>query len=136
MRVCPECDREYGDDVEFCAQDGSRLHDAEEESKDGLVGRVLEGRWRIEEKFGEGGMGSIFMASQESVGRRVAIKTLRSALSENEEFSQRFMQEARVTSTINHPHCVTILDFGQTDNQMLYLAMEFLDGQPLADRME
>lgn len=136
MQVCPECDREYGEEVEFCAHDGSRLRAPEGESEDALIGRILDDRWRIEEKIGEGGMGSIYLASQESVGREVAVKTLRTALSENDEFSERFMREARVTSSINHPHCVTIFDFGRTDDDTLYLAMEFLEGEPLADRME
>jgi len=136
MKVCPECDREYDDDVDFCARDGSKLRARDESSEDPLIGRMLDGQWRIEEKIGEGGMGAIYLASQESVGREVAIKTLRTALSENEEFAERFMREARVTSSINHPHCVTIFDFGQTENNTLYLAMEFLDGEPLADRMD
>ena len=136
MKVCPECERQYGEDVEFCAHDGAKLRSIEDENEDPLIGRMLDGRWRIEEKFGEGGMGSIYLASQESVGREVAIKTLRTALSDNEEFADRFMQEAKVTSTISHPHCVTILDFGQTENGTLYLAMEYLDGEPLSDRLD
>ncbi len=139
MQVCPECDREYGEDVEFCPHDGARVREVageEADQGDPLVGRLLDGRWRIEEKFGEGGMGSIYVASQESVGREVAIKTLRTALSDNEEFTERFFREARVTTTISHPHCVTILDYGETDRGTLYLAMELLEGEPLAERMD
>lgn len=135
MKVCPQCERQYGDDVRYCAHDGATLRDLEGEAEDPMIGRVLDGRWRIEEKLGEGGMGSIYLASQQSVGRQVAIKTLRTALSDSEEFVDRFMQEARVTTTISHPHCVTILDFGKTDNGLLYLAMELLEGEPLSERL-
>jgi serine/threonine protein kinase len=135
MKVCPQCERQYGDDVQYCAHDGATLRDLEGEAEDPMIGRVLDGRWRIEEKLGEGGMGSIYLASQQSVGRQVAIKTLRTALSDSEEFVDRFMQEARVTTTISHPHCVTILDFGKTDNGLLYLAMELLEGEPLSERL-
>ncbi|MFB6351861.1 MAG: protein kinase, partial [Bradymonadaceae bacterium] len=126
MKVCPECGQEF-EEGEFCPADAARLRDkqAQEDGEtDRLVGRLLDGRWRIDEKFGEGGMGSIYRASQKSVQREVAIKTLRATLSNNEEFTERFLQEARVTSTIHHPHCVTIHDFGQTDDGTLYLVME------------
>jgi serine/threonine protein kinase len=140
MQVCPECGREYEDEVEYCPHDAAQVrevqHDGSEDERDSLVGRLLDGRWRIQEKFGEGGMGSIYIASQESVGREVVIKTLRTGLSDSEEFTDRFWREAKVTTTINHPHCVTILDYGETEDGTLYLAMEFLDGEPLADRME
>jgi serine/threonine-protein kinase len=135
MKVCPQCERQYGDDVQYCAHDGATLRELDGADKDPMIGRVLDGRWRIEEKLGEGGMGAIYLASQQSVGRQVAIKTLRTALSDSEEFVDRFMQEARVTTTISHPHCVTILDFGKTDNGLLYLAMELLEGEPLSERL-
>ncbi len=140
MQVCPECGREYDDEVEYCPHDAAQVREVQQEDsdddKDSLVGRLLDGRWRIQEKFGEGGMGSIYVASQESVGREVVIKTLRTGLSDSEEFTERFWREAKVTTTINHPHCVTILDYGETEDGTLYLAMELLDGEPLADRME
>jgi len=140
MQVCPECGREYEDEVEYCPHDAAQVREVQQEDadddQDSLVGRLLDGRWRIREKFGEGGMGSIYVASQESVDREVVIKTLRTGLSDSEEFTERFWREAKVTTTINHPHCVTILDYGETDDGTLYLAMELLDGEPLADRME
>ena len=139
MQVCPECGREYDDEVEYCPHDAAEVREVQHEDSDdddSLIGRLFDGRWRIQEKFGEGGMGSIYVASQESVGREVVIKTLRPGLSDSEEFTERFWREAKVTTTINHPHCVTILDYGETEDGTLYLAMELLDGEPLADRME
>jgi serine/threonine protein kinase len=135
IRVCPTCQQKYPEDTEFCAQDGARLEEMQDDSGDALIGRVLDGRWEIEERIGEGGMGAVYLASQRSVDRQVAIKTLRPELCNSREFVDRFFREARVASNIAHPHCVTILDFGQTDDGTLYLAMEFLDGTPLTSRL-
>lgn len=135
IKICPTCQQKYPEDTEFCAQDGSRLEELQDSQQDPLLGRVLEGRWVIEERIGEGGMGSVYLASQRSVDRNVAIKTLKPELCNSREFVDRFFREARVATTINHPHCVTILDFGQTDDGTLYLAMEFLEGMPLTNRL-
>lgn len=135
IKVCPTCQQKYPEDTEFCAQDGTRLEEMQDEGGDALIGRVLDSRWVIEEQIGEGGMGAVYLASQRSVDRKVAIKTLRPELCNSREFVDRFFREARVASTIAHPHCVTILDFGQTDDGILYLAMEYLEGMPLTHRL-
>ena len=136
-KVCPECKSTYPADVDFCPQDGMKLRLQRTDDQDDMIGRTLDGRWIIEEKIGEGGMGSVYKGSQRSVNRTIAIKTLRASLTDNDEFVDRFFREAKIATTINHPHCVTVLDFGQDpETQELYLAMEFLDGMPLADRME
>lgn len=101
-----------------------------------MLGRVLDGRWVIESRIGTGGMGAVYLAHQQSVNRKVAIKTLRPALAESDNFVERFFQEVKVTATFNHPHSVTIHDFGQAEDGMLYLVMEYLEGQPLTDRAE
>ena len=89
----------------------------------------LDGRWVIEEKLGEGGMGAVYRGHQKSVSRTVAIKTLRPQLVDSEEFVDRFFREAKIAATISHPNSVTILDYGESDDGTLYLAMEFLDGR-------
>lgn len=100
-----------------------------------LAGRVLEGRWEVIRKLGEGAMGTVYLASQRSVDRTVALKTLRPELADSPEFVQRFLREAQVASALAHPHCVTLHDFGQTADGVLYLVMEYLQGQTLADRL-
>ena len=135
MKICPTCQTEYADDVEFCSADGMKLRRVREVSEDPMIGRALDRRWIIESKLGEGGMGAVYAGRQKSVNRKVAIKTLRPQLADNDEFVDRFFREAKVATTINHPHCVTILDFGQDDDETLYLAMEYLEGEALADRM-
>jgi len=135
MKICSECQTEYSDEVEFCAQDGMKLRPIKQAGDDPMLGQALEGRWIIEEKIGEGGMGAVYKGKQRSVNRVVAIKTLRPALADNEEFVTRFFREAKIASMISHPHCVTVLDFGQTSENILFLAMEFLDGQELSERL-
>ncbi len=135
MKICPTCQTEYADDIEFCSKDGMKLRRVREVSEDPMIGRALDGRWIIDSKLGEGGMGAVYEGRQKSVNRKVAIKTLRPQLADNDEFVDRFFREAKVATTINHPHCVTILDFGQDADETLYLAMEYLEGEALADRM-
>jgi eukaryotic-like serine/threonine-protein kinase len=135
MKTCPTCQRQYGEELDFCPEDGMKLRINRKSGADPMIGRVLDGRWYIEEKIGEGGMGAVYRGHQRSVDRKVAVKTLRPSLSDNDAFIDRFFREARIATTINHPHCVTILDFGQDDDETLYLAMEFLEGTTLSARM-
>ena len=121
MKICPTCQTEYADDVEFCSADGMKLRRVREVSEDPMIGRALDRRWIIESKLGEGGMGAVYAGRQKSVNRKVAIKTLRPQLADNDEFVDRFFREAKVATTINHPHCVTILDFGQDIGRMTVL---------------
>jgi serine/threonine protein kinase len=101
-----------------------------------LIGRVLEGRWQIKERLGQGGMGTVFLATQQTVDRRVAVKMLKPALSATKDYAERFMREANVATSLNNPHCVTVYDFGQTHDGLLYLAMELLEGRALADVLQ
>jgi tRNA A-37 threonylcarbamoyl transferase component Bud32 len=135
IRVCPKCDRKYPEDIDFCAQDGTRLVEIRDDDSDPLIGRVLDRRWVIEERIGMGGMGAVYLGSQRSVDRKVAIKTLKPELCNSREFVERFFREARVASKISHPNSVTILDFGQTEDDTLFLAMEYLEGAPLTTRL-
>lgn len=136
MKTCPQCQLQYADEVDFCPADGMKLRATRIETEDPLIGRALDGRWVIEEKLGEGGMGAVYKGHQRSVSRTVAIKTLRPQLIDSEEFVDRFFREAKIAANISHPHCVTILDYGESDDGTLYLAMEFLEGELLTDRME
>lgn len=135
LRVCPQCDQKYPEDREFCAKDGTRLEEFVDDTSDPLIGRVLDGRWVIDKRIGMGGMGAVYLGSQRSVDREVAIKTLKPELCSSREFVERFFREARVATKISHPNCVTILDFGQTADDTLYLAMEYLDGMELSERL-
>jgi len=81
--------------------------------------------------IGRGGMGAVYHARQVSLGRDVAIKILPKELSTNEVFARRFRREARSLAMLQHPGIVTVYDFGQTANGILYLVMEFINGPHL-----
>jgi serine/threonine protein kinase len=95
------------------------------------IGRELDGRFTVLEKLSEGGMGAVYRAHQRSVDREVAIKVVRLDLTENPEAIKLFLREARLTSKLNHPNAVAVLDFGQTADGVFYLAMELVKGRPL-----
>lgn len=92
---------------------------------------VLDGRFRIIEQIGEGGMGVVFAAEQVGLGRRVAIKTLSAEYTSNLELTRRFCREAKVVQQLNHPNTVRLYDFAQTADGLLFIVMEHLDGVTL-----
>ena len=97
-----------------------------------MLGRLLDNRYRLTKKIGEGGMGSIYLAVHSEMGRTCAIKLLAPITSGREEALARFKREAKMASRIDNPHAVTIYDFGDAQNGLLFLAMEFIDGRPLS----
>ncbi len=131
MRVCPQCALQYPDDAERCFADGAKL----EEAPDPWVGRVLLGRYRIEEKLGEGGMATVYLARHALVDRLVAIKILNDNLSKDPKLRERFRREARNASAIQHPHVIEIHDYGETEEDVPFLVMELLEGEPLSARI-
>lgn len=100
--------------------------------RDPLIGQLLAGKYRVIEKIGEGGMGSVYTASQEPFDRIVAVKVLLGKLAEDTIAVKRFEQEARAISKMQHPNTVTIYDYGKTEDGRLYLVMEHLKGRTLS----
>ncbi len=100
-----------------------------------LLGKVLDGRYRLESLLGYGGMGMVFKATQTTVGRNVAVKTLNAALAAAPTFFERFKREAEVASRLKHPNIVTIFDFGRTPDGTCYIAMELLEGDSLRQQV-
>lgn len=101
-------------------------------STDPLVGRTIGGSYVLQEIVGVGGMGRVYRAEQSTLGRTVAIKVIHPHLLGDDQTVARFYTEARASSRLNHPNSVSIIDFGRTDDGILYLAMEFLAGRDLA----
>lgn len=97
-----------------------------------LIGRVLNGRYRLERVLGEGGVGVVYLAQHTRLGNPVAVKVLNQECSANRDVRRRFEREARALSSLSHPHIVAITDFGISEG-ITYLAMEYLDGRTLAD---
>ena len=100
---------------------------------DPMIGQILDGRYRLLDRLGEGGMGEVYAAEHVHIEKRVAIKLLRNEILTNQEAVHRFRQEARSASSIGHRNIIAIEDFGQLPDGRIYLAMELLHGSPLSD---
>jgi serine/threonine protein kinase len=96
-------------------------------------GDVLEGKYEIVREVGRGAMGVVYEAIHKALGRRVAVKTLLEEMSANVQLGERFEREARAASAIGHPHIVDVFDLGRTQDGLLFMVMELLDGESLAD---
>ncbi len=99
------------------------------------VGQTL-GRYRIIETLGEGGMGIVFKATDEKLGRAVALKVLGDAVARDPERHRRFLREARVTAALSHPNIASVYDIGETEAGDIYIAMELAPGVTLRRRTE
>jgi serine/threonine-protein kinase len=97
-----------------------------------MLGRILDGRFRIVETIGQGGMGAVYKAVHTQMDRICAIKLLTPVATDMESAIARFRREARMSSRIESPNAVTIYDFGEAEPGLLYLAMEYIDGESLA----
>lgn len=91
-------------------------------------GDLFAGRYRIDRQVGRGGMGAVYLAEQEPLSRKVAIKVLHGTA--DETTVARFQREARLIAQLQHPHIVGLIDFGEDDGR-LYLVMEYIDGEAL-----
>ena len=98
---------------------------------DPLIGTVVSERYRIIRKVGEGGMGAVYQAEHALIEKRVALKILFQDLTRRPDLVARFLQEAKSASRIGQENVIDISDFGQSADGLVYIAMEFLDGQDL-----
>ncbi|MEZ4365152.1 MAG: protein kinase [Kofleriaceae bacterium] len=95
------------------------------------VGRVLADKFRLTACIGLGGTGAVYRAEQIALGRSVAVKILKEEMAADARLGLRFRDEAMAASRLNHPNTVSIIDYGQTPDGLLYLAMEYLKGPTL-----
>ncbi len=99
---------------------------------DTLIGTLFDGRYRILRKLGAGGMADVYLAEDEDLGRRVAIKILNERYSSDEAFTERFRREAKSAASLSHPNIVSIYDRGESDGRP-YIAMEVIEGRSLKE---
>src|SRR5262245_8245209 len=99
---------------------------------DTLIGSVFDGRYRIQRKLGAGGMADVYLAEDQELGRRVAIKILNNRHANDDQFIERFRREAKNAAALNHPNIVSIYDRGDVEDTY-YIAMEFLGGRTLKE---
>jgi serine/threonine-protein kinase len=131
MKTCPKCGRQYADTNTLCPADGAVLKKSEKD--DTLLGQVLAGKYRIDEKIDEGGMGCVYRATHVLMEKTVAVKVLHPALAADDKIVARFTREAKAASRISHPHAINVTDFGEAENGVVYMVMEYLRGRTLKD---
>jgi beta-lactam-binding protein with PASTA domain/predicted Ser/Thr protein kinase len=99
---------------------------------DPLINSLFDGRYRIVRKLGSGGMANVYLAEDQELGRRVAIKILNDRHAGDEQFVARFRNEAKNAASLSHPNIVSIYDRGEAEGTY-YIAMEYLDGRSLKE---
>src|SRR5438874_9216268 len=99
---------------------------------DTLIDTLFDGRYRIVRKLGAGGMANGYLAEDQELGRRVAIKILNERHANDEQFVERFRREAKNAAGLSHPNIVSIFDRGEAEGTY-YIAMEYLDGRSLKE---
>lgn len=99
--------------------------------KDNMPGKVLDGRYLILQKIGEGGMGSIYKSEQFSTGKMVAIKIISPKLTADLKVLKRFHREVKLQSKLEHPNIVTVLDFSKTPEGQYFFVMGLVDGKSI-----
>ena len=102
-------------------------------AKNSMIGQVI-GHYRVSAKLGAGGMGEVYRATDERLGREVALKVLPPGMHQDPASRERFQREARAASALNHPNIAVIYDIGEHEGQP-YLVMELLDGQTVRERI-
>ncbi|HEX2572208.1 MAG TPA: protein kinase [Polyangia bacterium] len=105
-------------------------------ASDPLVGKVLAERFQVLERIGEGGTGVVYKAKQLAVDKTIALKVLGAHVSSDPLWVKRFHNEARAAAKLDNPHTVRIIDFGQTKEGLLFIAMEYLQGRSLRQEIE
>jgi eukaryotic-like serine/threonine-protein kinase len=100
-----------------------------------VIGTVLSGRYRLESKLGSGGMSTVYLASDDTLERQVAVKVLHAEISDQPDQIERFRREARAVAKLSHPNVVSVIDAGQ-DAGHPYIVFEYIDGETLKQRIE
>lgn len=136
MLHCPRCGRQFLNNEAVCPFDHAPLQ-AEATVADVLIdpllGRVFDGKYRLDERLGGGGMGTVYRATHLLIDRQVAVKVLSQRFVGDQTAQQRFRREARAAGRMQHPNAVIVTDFGATEDGYLYIVMELLEGRTLRD---
>jgi eukaryotic-like serine/threonine-protein kinase len=137
MLHCPTCGRHYTADFALCPEDHTPLQaDATVVGAgpvDPLVGHILDEKYRLEDRLGIGGMGTVYRARHLLIDRPVAVKVLNPRFVEDEAARARFRREAKACGRLQHVNAVTVTDFGTSQDGYVYLVMELLEGRTLRD---
>ncbi len=132
MKSCPQCKLKYPDDSAACFLCGGALVVLQ----DPLIGTTIAGRYQIEDVLGQGGMATVYAARHRLVDRPCAVKVMSPQYTRNEIIRERFRREAKAAQKLAHPNIIEIFDQGETPDGLVYLVMELLQGETLADLLE
>ncbi len=133
VKTCPRCHNEAPLETRFCPHCGTAMPKEQPTTQgDPWIGRIIAEKFRMDTRIGAGAMGSIYKAEHLSLGKTICIKVLHEHLSKDPSLSRRFHREARAASRLKHPNAINIIDFGSTEDNVHYIAMDFVDGQDLA----
>jgi serine/threonine protein kinase len=146
---CPQCQEELKDNARFCSNCGLSFatfntpteraeipgEDKTLPRPDPLIGHVLDSKYELVARLGEGGMGAVYRARRVLIGDEVAVKVLLGKFVADTEAVERFRREARAAAMLRHPNVVTIHDFGEArgDEAPAYIVMELVEGESLRD---
>lgn len=130
-KMCLACSQEFSEDLTNCPKDGTTLMALP--GRDDWVGKTLADRYEVTDLIGKGGMGVVYLGRHTRMERMVAIKMLQAELAQDDSSVKRFEQEAKAASCLNHPHLITLHDFGITPTGQPFLVMEFLEGRSLLE---
>jgi len=158
-RRCPKCKSVYSDAARFCPKDGSMLVEVQSKpaaapagsgggtsvrtpssKKPGLdrastlSNQILDARYEVLKKLGEGGMSYVYLAKEVSTGQEVAIKVLSPKLARDKSSVERLRREAGLAMRLDHPNVCRIFRLGESEDGLIYLVMPFLKGDLLSDR--
>src|SRR2546426_4766295 len=162
-RRCPKCGTVYADSARFCPRDGNMLVEAQAkpatprppsgspsaggtavrtpphpkpglDRASSLLGEVLDSRYEVQKKLGEGGMSYVYLAREVSTGHDVAIKVLSPKLATDRSSVERLRREAGLAMRLDHANVCRILRLGESEDGLIYLVMPFLNGELLSDR--
>ena len=130
MSVCPQCGRKNRAGAKFCNDCGAPLT----ATGDPFIGATIDKRYRVEKKIAEGGMGTIYLATQVRIKKKIALKILHPELARDKKFLNRFKNEAVTSAGLKHENIVQVIDSGPVSvRDTFFIAMEFVDGETLTD---
>ncbi|MBL8919863.1 MAG: serine/threonine protein kinase [Myxococcaceae bacterium] len=133
--ICTSCAKVLEGEPNFCDACGTDLRGlgAGSDTLSGLEKeKIIDGRYRLLEKLGEGGMGSVYKVEHVRMGKIAALKVMRPDAAVDKGLKARFLQESRVVAKLSHPNTVQVFDAGELDDGSLFMAMEYVPGKDLA----